>query len=1068
MEAENNPEKHCSPTAAPKPQRLDLAEVRARLSAATGKQYWRTLEEIAESPGFQDLLEREFPRGASEWTDGLSRRNFLQLMGASMALAGISACTTQPDEAIVPYVRQPEQIVLGRPLFFATAMTMGGVGVPLLVESHEGRPTKIEGNDLHPASLGATDIFHQASILDLYDPDRSQTVQFKSEIRPWGAFLGAVLTQASAQLTPQGAGLRVLSETIVSPSIADQMQRLVQKFPKAKWYQYDPVNAGNRNAGAKLAFGEIVETQYQLEGADVIVALDADFLAGGGRSIRLARDYASRRKLANGKPMNRLYVVESTATPTGAKADHRLPLKPSEIENFARALAVQLGVQGVSGTTGDAKTAAWLGAVARDLQKSRGASAVIVGDSLPPAVHALGHAINDALGNVGKTVVYTAPLEASPSDQMAGLKELVADMHAGKVEVLFVLGGNPLYNTPADLNFADAYKKVPFTAHLSQYEDETAAMSSWHVNQAHYLESWGDTRAYDGTVIIQQPLIAPMYKGKTPQEVLTLLLDNPGASAYEIGKGYWQDQVASGAVGKDEAQKIKDEQQKWLGALPVELPPGAGAAAPTPGTKAKPAAAPPPPAAATAPAAGPTTDPIFEQFWRKSLHDGFMAGTAYPVKTVKLAALSLEPPRTTGQATELILRPDPAVYDGRFANNGWLQELPKPLTRYDWENALMISTAMAQRMNLVSMEMVEIEADGRKLEAPVWVVPGHADGCATLALGYGRERAGRAGTRHGVNAYQLQTSTSPVVMASATLRKIEGRAGMTDTQNSQLMQGRELVREATLEEFKKDPDFSHRKVEAPAPGLSLFPGHAYPGYAWGMAIDMNSCVGCNACVVACVAENNIAVVGKDEVKRGRIMHWLRIDTYYSGDLDNPRVHFQPVPCMQCENAPCEVVCPVQATVHSSEGLNDQVYNRCVGTRYCSNNCPYKVRRFNFFLYSDYTSPSLFGLRNPNVTVRSRGVMETCTYCVQRITLGRIKAEEEDRAIRDLEVKTACQQACPTNAIIFGNINDTASQVAQMKADSRNYGLLEDQNTRPRTTYLAEVWNPNPELGGEGS
>ncbi len=1076
MAHDHNPEKLCTPTPAPKAQRLELAEVRKRLSAAKGKQYWRTLEEIADTPGFRDMLEREFPRGAAEWTDGLSRRNFLKLMGASMALAGITACTTQPDEAIVPYVRQPEEIVLGKPLFFATAMTLGGVGVPLLVESHEGRPTKIEGNDLHPATMGATDVFNQASILDLYDPDRSQTVQLKNEIRSWGAFMGAALTQISAQLTPKGSGLRILTETIVSPSIADQLQRVLQKFPNAKWYQFDPVNADNENAGAKQAFGQHVESQYQLENANVILALDSDFLACGGRSIRLSREFASRRKISNGKPMNRFYAVGSTATATGAKADHHLPLKPSEIELFVRALASQLGIGAAGGAApSDPKVAKFLAALLKDLQANRGTSAVIVGDSLPPAAHVLGHAINDALGNVGKTVVYTDPLEASPTDQLGGLKELVADMEAGKVQLLFVLGGNPLYNAPADLDFADAYKKVPFSVHLSMYEDETSAMSTWHVNQAHYLESWGDTRAYDGSVLIQQPLIAPLYNGKTPQEVLTLLLDKPGANAYEIVKGYWQGQFNAGAVGKEAAQKIKEDQQKWLSSLPPALPGAVGATGAGPsgaGTQQ------PGTPQGTAQGGQPgqplvggvsaTTDPVFEAFWRKTLHDGVMAGTAYAPKPVKIGAVNVGPAPQPNGNVELVLRPDQTIYDGRFANNGWLQELPKPLTRMDWDNALLMSTEMAQRLNVVSMDVVEIEVNGRKLETPIWILPGHADQCATLTLGYGRQRAGRNGTYRGVNAYLVQTSDAPMVAPSISIRRTGGRMEMTDMQNAQLMQGRDLVREASMTDYQKDPRFAHRGNEAPPPGLTLYPQYPYTGYAWGMAIDMNSCVGCNACVVACIAENNIAVVGKDEVKRGRIMHWLRIDTYYSNDLDNPRVHFQPVPCMQCENAPCEVVCPVEATVHSSEGLNDQVYNRCVGTRYCSNNCPYKVRRFNFFLYSDFSTPSLEGLRNPNVTVRSRGVMEKCTYCVQRINEGRIHAEEEERLIRDLEVKTACQQACPTNAIVFGNINDANSQVSQMKSDTRNYGLLEELNTRPRTTYLAEVWNPNPELEPEQS
>ncbi|HTM06821.1 MAG TPA: TAT-variant-translocated molybdopterin oxidoreductase [Verrucomicrobiae bacterium] len=1003
---------------------LDLAGLRKRLEGLAGERYWRGLEELAGNDAFEELLRKEFPQQTSAWANGLDRRDFLKLMGASLALAGLGGCgrAAPPDEKIVPYVKQPEGWVPGKPLFYATAFTHNGAATGLLVRSHEGRPVKIEGNPAHPDSLGATDAFAQASILTLYDPDRSQVVSSGGAISTWNAFFTALDGEIEGQRLNGGTGLRILTEHVISPTLADQLRSILARFPRAKWHQYEPAGRDSVRAGARLAFGEYVAPQYRFDAADVIVALDADFLSCGGASLRWAREFAARRRVRGGKgEMSRLYAIESTPTTTGSVADHRLPLRPSEISLFAGALAGRLGPSAnearKSPATGSAQ---WLEAVARDLQNHRGRSIVIAGDAAPPFVHASAHAINQALGNVGITISYTQPVEAEPVDGIESLRELVKDIEAGQVSVLMIIGGNPVFTAPADIRFDRLLSRVAFSVHLSLYDDETSASCRWHVPEAHYLEAWSDTRASNGTATIVQPLIAPLYGGKSAHELLSAVRGQPGRPGYEIVRDYWQRQSRGD----------------------------------------------------------------FESFWRKSLHDGVIEGTAFAAKAVKAKPVSSpesqagNSPATnknaeTRESLEIIFRPDPTIFDGRFANNGWLQELPKPLTKITWDNAVLVSPATAERLGLtpkigttggergrVFADMVELTYAGRKIRAPAWIAPGHADGAATVYLGYGRARAGRVGTGTGFNMYTLRTADAPWQSAGLVIQKTEAQYAIACTQYHHNMEGRDLVRSAALEEYRKHPDFARDKDH---PAETLYPGFQYAGYAWGMAIDTSACIGCNACVIACQAENNIPVVGKTEVTRGREMHWLRIDRYYKGDPNNPETFHQPLPCMHCEQAPCEIVCPVGATTHSDEGLNEMTYNRCVGTRYCSNNCPYKVRRFNFLQYSDFETPSLKLLHNPNVTVRSRGVMEKCTYCVQRINAARIDAEKDDRRVRDGEIRTACQAACPAEAIVFGDINDRSSNVAKLKADSLNYGLLTELNTRPRTTYLATVRNPNPDL-----
>jgi len=750
-----------------------------------------------------------------------------------------------------------------------------------------------------------------------------------------------------------------------------------------------------------------------LSKADVIVSLDADFLyAGFPGNVRYVRDFAKKRN--PDAEMSRLYVVESNPSSTGAKADHRLPLRAVEIEGFTRVLASAIGVNG--GGTMDS-------GVSGDLQKHKGASVIIAGDHQPPAVHALAHAMNAALGNVGKTVVYTDPVDANPINQTESLRDLVSDMRAGKVDLLVIMGGNPAYDAPADLGFADCLKnsKVALRIYHGLYQNETAELCHWTVNEAHYLEAWSDGRAYDGTLSLVQPLIAPLYAGKSAHEMLSALAGAPDASGYDIVRAYWQKQHAGSE---------------------------------------------------------------FEEWWRKTLNDGFIEGSAYTPKAVSLKLQSL--PAATAPAAaadanslevnrlEVNFRRDPSVYDGQFSNNGWLQELPKPMSKLTWDNAVLMGPKMADREGIKTMDVVTLELGGRKITGPVWIQAGHPDHSVTVHLGYGRRKAGRAGTGVGFDAYALRTTNALWFATGGKLTKTGDHYQLASTQGYQTMDTgdgatRPLVREATLEEYRKEPRFA--KADEPPAALTLYPGYDYKKSpdAWGMTIDLNACVGCNNCIVACQSENNIAVVGKEQVVKGRHMHWIRVDAYYQGDRDAPKAYFQPVPCMQCEDAPCELVCPVGATVHSSEGLNDQVYNRCIGTRYCSNNCPYKVRRFNFLLFEDWETPQYKLMRNPDVSVRSRGVMEKCTYCVQRITQHRIDAEiaavRENREfkIEDGSLQTACQQSCPADAIVFGNINDPNSRVAKLKALDRNYGLLADLNTRPRTTYLAEIRNPNPEL-----
>jgi molybdopterin-containing oxidoreductase family iron-sulfur binding subunit len=990
-----------------------------------GKAYWRSLDELADTPGFNDLVAREFPGLAEEIADPATRRDFLKILGASLGMVGLTSCRW-PKELILPFASQPEGHVPGVPRQYATAFELGGAAAGLLVTSFDGRPTKIEGNPLHPGSLGAASALAQAAVLELYDPERSQHPVRREGGREiaqtWDDFATLSRAQFAGLRAKRGAGLAVLAEESSSPSMARLRARFAEVFPQATWHEYEPLSRDNEREGLRVALGRPLRPVYRFNRAEVIVCLDADPLHGHPDALRHAREFAARRRGEKGKA-SRLFVAECVPSLTGAAADHRLPVPPSEGAAVAAALAAGLAAAGVAlpdwlrplvGSAVATGASRFVSAGVRELAAARGRGLLLAGERHDAAIHALVAALNAALGNVGHTVDYVDASGGQGSAHAATLGELGTAMEAGRVDTLMILGGNPAYNGPADLAFAAKLGKARTSIHLSLFDDETSRRCTWHVPRAHLLETWGDARAWDGTLSVQQPLIEALYGGRSAIELLSAALDDALASGYEIVR-----ETFGGLVGAAD----------------------------------------------------------LEATWRRTLHDGVLAGSAWrPLEPAAApeglsgVAARLAAGRS-GEGLTAVFVADASVHDGRFANSAWLQELPDPLTKIAWDNAACLGPETAARLGVAHGDVVKLAVGGRSLEIAAYVLPGMAAGTVALPLGYGRTAAGRVGTGVGFDTYVLRAAGSPWVAGGVTVEKTGRTYLLATTQDHHAIDViglrererriGELIHEVELADFENDPGVVRREVEDIAP-LPLFTELDYKGeHQWGMAIDLSACLGCHACTIACQAENNIAVVGKAQVAKGREMHWIRVDRYFSGKPETPKIVFQPVACQHCEMAPCESVCPVAATVHSDEGLNQMVYNRCVGTRYCSNNCPFKVRRFNYLNYFKKLPQVEKMVFNPEVTIRSRGVMEKCTFCVQRIEAVKIAAKNDRRPISDGEITPACAQTCPTEAIVFGDLKDPDSRVSRLHRNERAYGLLAELNVQPRTRYLARLRNPAP-------
>lgn len=928
-----------------------------------GKKLWRSLQEYQRSDAFGEMLKAEFPSLFELWT--VDRREVLRVMGASLALAGMSGCKPVRSDDVVPYVNRPEGLLEGRVDHYATAVLFDGYAQPVLATTSGWRPIKLDGNPQHPAFRGGSTPFMQAAILDLYDPDRSQEPLFGGHPASWADFDGQMVKWRAAWRQNQGAGLRILVGPTTSPTLLRQLAEIKSALPQARVHLFDPMGGYN---------GEAPPLRPGIADADVIVSLDDDLLGPGPMQAINARAWGERHGEAPSDGRMRLFMAETTPTLTGAKADRRIGIPPSRLAMLAKAI-----VGGGKVTLTEAELA-WAEEARQALESARGRSLLTVGRYAPPQVQAVAAEVNATLGNAG-----SQPPAGFVPDAGGSFLDLVRDINARRVAALVVLGANPVYQSPGDIPFAALYAKVPLRVHAGLHVDETAALSNWHVPVSHVLEDWSDARSPDGSATIIQPVVRPMYDSRSAHEVLASLTSDEPIGAHALVRQTWAAQLADGNA------------------------------------------------------------------WENALKIGFVAAPQQ-----NGSATAAAPPGATAAAqpqdgeVEIVIRPDPTIHDGSFANNGWLQELPKPLFKVTWENVIAISPGLASELKVDSGDVLRVESNGRTVEGPAWVLPGQPERVVTLYLGYGRKRAGRIGTGIGYDAYRMRSVAQPW-NAVGTVTRTAAHVKLATTQEQHLMdnEDEDLIRTVT-------PEHPEAVLPEELDQTSFYPKWPQGEPAWGMVIDLDRCIGCDACVVACQAENNVPVVGKQQVYEGREMHWLRVDRYYGGDPEDPETHFQPVPCMHCEQAPCEMGCPVHATVHSPDGLNLMVYNRCIGTRTCSSYCPYKVRRFNWFDYTtDAPSPTQ-AQRNPDVTVRGRGVMEKCSYCIQRIEAAKVQADIENREVRDGEVMTACQQACPAQAISFGNLADPKSAVAQQRASRRNYALLGKQGTRPRTTYLARI------------
>lgn len=1001
--------------------------------------YWKSLNELAQNNEYKKFVEREFPEDATELSDQVSRRSFLRVMGASIALAGFASCR-KPVQKILPYSRQPEDMVLGEPLFYATSMPFQDSVTGLLVTNVDGRPNKIEGNQDHPASKGRTNIYQQASMLSLYDPDRSRSPLRNGENTTKEEFYSF----AGEFFADRNKRVLFIDEATSSPTYHRLKSEILQEFSNSEWVTYEPFSDRNVIEGNQIAFGQRLRTVNHYDQADLVIALDDDFMSPQGHknSVENSLNLTSRRKVeSTDDSMSRIYAVENAFTSTGSYADHRLRIKSSQIAPFTFALAAKLsesvsGLSLFSGLTNEFTSHRWIDVLAEELLANRGSSILSAGSDHSAEVHAAVAAINMALENYGGTVTYHELPYQSDRDEFEAFLNAIGQLKAGAFDALVMVGTNLALTAPADLDIALALSNIDVKIHLSELVDETSKASEWHVNRAHYLETWGDGLSYSGERSVIQPQIEPLFGGISEIEFLDAILNGEPSSGHELVRETWR-----GFIDSD-----------------------------------------------------------FERSWETALHDGIVADSGFEPVSVSLSNQFNEhiTPALSADGIsgiEIAIKPDARIFDGRFANNGWLMELPEPMTKITWDNVALMSASTAEKIGINPersfrhnrVPTVNITAGGNSVEIAAWIEPGHADDSITLTVGYGRNGLGRVADGVGVDTYPLRRSDS-LFFSEASVEATGADYEIACVQDHHSLEGRDMIRTATLQEYKETPDFASFEnfhgfavpgmKEAKAAGdtrgpVSLFTEQYGPEHQpqWGMTIDLNSCFGCGVCTIACQAENNIPVIGKREVGRRRIMHWIRTDRYYEGDPDNPTAYHQPVPCMHCELAPCEQVCPVAATTHSEDGMNQMTYNRCIGTRYCANNCPFKVRRFNFFNYTkEYLTtgddPEIIQMAmNPDVTVRFRGVIEKCSYCVQRVNRAKIKTKiaTGSKKPADGTVQTACQQACPTNAITFGDLTDENSHVSRNKRNERNYVMLEEMNVRPRTSYLARLTNKNPEL-----
>ncbi|MBU1432697.1 TAT-variant-translocated molybdopterin oxidoreductase [Myxococcota bacterium] len=1021
--------------------------------------YWRGEDERAQTAAYRDALENEF--GEPVEVLAPTRRGFMGLLSATFAAGGLAGCVRRPEERILPYSKAPEDTLPGVALHYATATHVAGHVIGLLVESHEGRPTKIEGNPSHPASLGAASAIHQAMILDLYAPDRLQAPLHLKKTVGWAevdAFFEARFKAAEAQ---RGEGVFVLAPALPSPTIIDTRKRLKRRLPALSWITYEPISEDNERAGLTAAYGQPLRPQLRLDIPDVILCLDADPLGLEGDAIEQSHRWAKKRRFLSAldpkdrndvvRPelMGRLYVAEGRYSLTGSVADHRLRLRPDRVEAFTwalTALALERGAaipermqeeakrRGVEGLSEPERAfAVQVIADIYDRSNAFGFSRVpliVAGRRQPPIVHHLVAALNRTIGASGLSVFYFRDQRRDKQTlgDAEGLKALAQALNAGEVKTLVILGGDPVRTAPPALGLAEALKRAEVIVQLTDRLNETSPLAEWRLPEAHFLESWCDWSHINGVVAVQQPLIAPLYGGLNALEVVARMAGGE-TRAHALVRAYWRGQ--QGARG-------------------------------------------------------------FHRRWRAWLHEGVIERRyhgAFPTyrRVNDLGPRDAIPTPAPREGLLLELIEDAHLFDGRFAQNPWLQEAPDPMTKITWDNAALLSPKTASALGITAEQMIRLSAGERFVDVVAWVQPGMADEQITLALGYGQRLkhplAYGAQDRPGFDAYPLRAADGGDLRYGVTVAPRPERYPLACVQRySKLDPGhgyapRPNVREGTLAEWRADPSFARAHVfahgqtpsaDAPVthlPERSLFGDHDYSqGHQWGMVIDLNTCTGCNACLIACMSENNIPAVGKDQVARGREMHWIRMDRYFVGDEVEPRVLHQPMACHHCETAPCENVCPVAATTHSPEGLNDMAYNRCIGTRYCSNNCPFKVRRFNFYNYTKDQPETVQMQRNPNVTVRFRGVIEKCTYCVQRINAGKRLAKgakpAEIAALIE-SITPACAQTCPTGSIIFGDINDPQSAVAKVKRQRRDYTALSSLNLQPRTSYLARIRNPRP-------